>query len=138
MNRLAAFVLVLGLAACAGQGDASIEPTPTHHPSAVPSGLDVASGGPSLVADTTLVGVLSADTIEGGCIFLEAEDGDRYELIWPEGWSVGDQLEIIDAAGDVVAEGGARITVYGREAADMGSICQVGQIIEVTEVTVTE
>src|SRR5687768_5208584 len=32
-----------------------------------------------------LVGTLGADSIEGGCGYLEAPDGTRYQVIYPDG-----------------------------------------------------
>jgi hypothetical protein len=119
-----ALVLVLGLAACASQGDS----TPSSEP----------TGTPGLVPGLTITGVLSADSVEGGCIFLEAEDGERYELIWPDGWRVNNSLELLDADGEVVADGSDVITVRGQLAEEMGSICQIGQIVEVIDVSVAD
>jgi hypothetical protein len=136
MKRLLALVLVIGLAGCADQtGDASAS-TPPADPGA--SGISQPSDGPSLVPGMTLTGVLGADSIEGGCMFLEADDGLRYEVIWPDGWEVTPELDLIDADGEVVAEGGDRISIRGDIATGMASICQVGQIFEATDVTLAE
>ncbi len=129
MRWLAALALVLGLAACAGAGDASIEATPE---------LDPSTASPALGAGETITGTLSVEGVEGGCLVLEADDGERYEVIWPDGWQVSSQLEIVNADGEVVAEGGDRITVHGEATDDMASICQIGQIFEATEVTLAE
>lgn len=134
MRWLLTLVLVLGLAGCAGQGDASIESTP----SAEPSGPDLASGSPGLIAGATITGVLSADSVEGGCLFLSADDGERYEVVWPDDWHITPQLDVTNPDGELVAEGGDRITVRGRIAEDMASICQIGQIFEATEITLAE
>jgi hypothetical protein len=131
MRSLRVTLLAVLLAACASQGGPSAEPSGT-------PALDLESDGPSLVGGETISGVLSADSIEGGCVFLEGEDGDRYEVLWPEGWRVSGELELIDADGEVVAEGGDRITVRGRPETGMGSICQIGEIFQATEVTVDE
>jgi hypothetical protein len=154
MRSVLTFLLVAGLVACANQGGASIESTasaeetataseaPTASdeptPSEEPTASDEPTLAPSLVAEATITGVLSADDIEGGCVFLEAEDGMSYEVIWPDGWSVSPQLDVINSDGEVVASGGDRITVHGRIATDMASICQIGQIFEATDVTVAE
>jgi hypothetical protein len=122
MRWLAVIALVLGLAACTGAGDASLEATLT----------------PDLGAGAAITGTLSADDVEGGCLVLTADDGERYEMIWPDGWQVSSQLEVVNADGEVVAEGGDRITVRGEVADDMASICQIGQIFEATEVTLAE
>jgi hypothetical protein len=142
MRSVLTFLLVAGLVACANQGGASIESTASAEETATASEAPTASDeptlAPSLVAEATITGVLSADDIEGGCVFLEAEDGMSYEVIWPDGWSVSPQLDVINSDGEVVASGGDRITVHGRIATDMASICQIGQIFEATDVTVAE
>ena len=129
MRWLAVFALVLGLAACAGAGDASIEATPEP---------DLSTTSPALGAGATITGTLSVEGVEGGCVVLEADDGERYEVIWPDGWQVSSQLEIVNADGEVVADAGDPITVAGEVADDMASICQIGQIFEATEVSLAE
>ena len=93
---------------------------------------------PASAREATITGTLSADDVEGGCLVLAADDGERYEVIWPDGWQVSPQLDVVNADGEVVAEGGDRIIVRGEIADDMASICQVGQIFEATEVTLAE
>ena len=127
-------VLALCLAGCAGQGDVSIESTP----SAAPSGPALSTGSPGLIAGETITGVLSADSVEGGCVFLAADDGTRYEVVWPDDWHITPQLDVMNPDGETVAESGDRITVRGQIADDMGSICQIGQIFEATEITLAE
>jgi hypothetical protein len=90
----------------------------------------------SLEAEATITGVLSLADIEGGCVFLAADDRS-YEVIWPDGWTVTEQpLELTDPSGEVVATGGDRVTVHGRIASDMASICQIGEIFEAVEVEI--
>jgi hypothetical protein len=87
-----------------------------------------------LPAGEILVGALGADSTEG-CAYLEAEDGTRYEVIYPEGWTLdrsGPALS--DPNGLVVARGGDEITVRGSLAPDMASACQVGPIFRASEV----
>lgn len=108
----------------------SSEPTPT------PS-LKRPSEQPSLVPNATgaLTGVLGADSIEGGCGYLQTADGTRYEVIYPDGWALSlSPLQIIDPDGEVVAEGGDEVTVRGSVASDMASICQIGPIFRATKV----
>lgn len=102
--------------------------------SASPS-LELASQQPSKGgAAETYVGVLSADAIEGGCAYLQAPDGRKYEVLYPDGWTLTKApLELTAPDGRVVARGGDAVTVRGA-VADMASICQVGPIIEATEV----
>jgi hypothetical protein len=83
----------------------------------------------------SLVGVLGADSVEGGCSYLQAEDGTRYEVIYPDGWRVQmSPLQLLDPDGAVVAEGGDQVTVRGSVADDMASICQIGPIFQAIEV----
>ncbi len=82
-----------------------------------------------------MTGTLGADSIEGGCAYLEADDGTRYEVIYPEGWTIqASPLELAGPDGEVVATGGETITVRGSHAEDMVSICQIGPMFLATEV----
>jgi hypothetical protein len=86
-----------------------------------------------------LVGTLGADSVEGGCTYLEAADGERYQVHYPEGWTVrASPLSLTNPEGEVVARGGAKITVRGRHAGDMVSICQIGPIFSAEEVVSIE
>jgi hypothetical protein len=143
MRAFLSFLLVAGLAACANQGGASSEPPPSvaaslaseeATPTEEPTPTADASAGSSIDADATISGMLSADDIEGGCMFVAADDGMAYEVIWPDGWSVSPSFELIDPSGQVVAAPGDHVTVHGRVATDMASICQMGQIFEAVEV----
>ena len=140
-------LLAIGLGACAGPGGASVAPTPSAdetasasaEPSeAAPTPDPTGSAAPSVAAEATITGVLSGDDIEGGCVFLATEDGS-YEVIWPDGWTIDAQtLELTDPSGEVVATGGDTVTVHGRIATEMASICQVGQIFEAVAVEIRE
>jgi hypothetical protein len=80
--------------------------------------------------------VLGSDAIEGGCAYLQAPDGGKYEVIYPDGWELRlAPLELVAPDGTVVARAGDEVTVRGAEA-DMASICQIGPIIRATEVVV--
>jgi hypothetical protein len=82
-----------------------------------------------------LVGTLGADSIEGGCTYLEADDGTRYQVIYPDGWQIqASPLQLTNPAGEVVATGGETITVRGQRADDMVSICQIGPMFMASEV----
>lgn len=83
----------------------------------------------------TITGEFGADSIEGGCAYLEADDGTRYEVLYPDGWEVqASPLQLTDPSGAVVASGGETITVRGTVADDMASICQIGPIFQADEV----
>ena len=102
---------------------ASLKPS-TAQPSRAPSG-----------EQQELTGVLGADSIEGGCGYLETQDGTRYEVIYPDGWQLQlTPLQLTSPAGEVVARGGDEVTVRGAEATNMASICQIGPIFRATEV----
>ena len=86
--------------------------------------------------DATYRGILGADAIEGGCTYLQTADGQRYELIPPDGWELRKgAAELVAPDGSVVARAGDAVTVTGHEA-DMVSICQIGPILQATEVVV--
>lgn len=116
--------------------DAEIEPSTDEF--TVPSASDaVRSPGKSLdVAGQTVTGVLGFDDIEGGCSFLEAADGVRYEVTYPEGWEL-DRLsgELRGPDGELV-RAGEGVTIRGSVATDRSSICQIGPIFLATEVEV--
>jgi hypothetical protein len=109
----------------AGGGSASPSPS-----------LELASQKPSVVgAETTYSGVLGADSIEGGCSYLQTADGKRYELLPPDGWHLDKgSAQLTGPDGALVARAGDAITVKGHEA-DMVSICQIGPIIQAVEIT---
>lgn len=108
----------------------STEPTPT------PS-FDLASEQPSLepARGDELTGVLGADSIEGGCGYLQTDDGTRYQVIYPTGWDLAlSPLQLTSPEGEVIARGGDEVTVRGSVSTDMASICQIGPIFEASEV----
>jgi hypothetical protein len=78
--------------------------------------------------------VLRSDAIEGGCAYLLAADGQKYEIIPPDGWELQKApAAVVSPSGEVVAKAGDVITVHGDEA-DMMSICQIGPIIQATDI----
>ena len=109
-----------------------MDPTRTPRPS-VDASIALPSVRPR--SDSQLSGTLGADSIEGGCAYLEARDGTRYQVIYPDGWQIqASPLQLSDPAGQVVATGGESITVRGHRADDMVSICQSGPMFVATEV----
>ena len=131
-------MVVVVMNGCSGSGGAASpqgDSSSGAGASASPS-LELASQKPSVVgADTTYSGVLGADSIEGGCSYLQTADGKRYELIPPDGWQLDKgSAQLTGPDGAIVARAGDAITVKGHEA-DMVSICQIGPIIQAVEIT---
>jgi hypothetical protein len=143
--RLTPILLVLLLAACAApsggspSGDAptdSPRPDPTPTPSLKPASVQPSPEPASPPAGgTELVGTLGSDAVEGGCAYLEASDGTRYEVIYPDGWTLQKSpLQLRAPDGTVVARAGDEVTVRGSETTDMASICMIGPIFRATSV----
>ena len=138
MTRVAgALVIVFLLGSCAagapGRGSAG-QPESTTSASALPGETSAAPGRSLEAAD--LIGTLGGDpNLEGGCAWIDGEDGERYEVVYPEGWHIEtDPLRLLDPNGEVAAEGGDRIGLVGGVGEGMASICQVGTIFIATEV----
>jgi len=75
------------------------------------------------------------DAIEGGCVYLQAADGRKLQVLYPDGWTIRKQpLKLLAPDGSVHGRGGDRVSVRGSEATDMASICQIGPIIQASEV----
>lgn len=142
MRTLAILFLATALGACAASGtspnatpsadptDTSTMPSPSLEPSSTqPSRAPAESGGDELT------GRLGADSIEGGCGYLQSADGTRYEVLYPDGWDLSlSPLALTSPEDEVVARGGDEVTVRGTEATDMASICQIGPIFRASEV----
>ncbi len=152
MRRLPALLLPLMLlivAACSAAPGAS-SPASAESPSASPPATVSPSISPSLPVEssrpsaslsavpgigTVYSGILSMDAIEGGCVYLQAAGGRKLQVLYPDGWSISkDPLELTAPDGSVHSRGGDRVTIRGSEATDMASICQIGPIIQATEV----
>lgn len=109
-----------------------MDPTRTPRPS-VDASIALPSDRPGNEAEVT--GTLGADSIEGGCAYLEADDGTRFQVLYPDGWQIlASPLQLTNPAGEVVATGGETITVRGHRADDMVSICQIGPMFRASEV----
>jgi hypothetical protein len=145
-RRVPAAFLALGcllVAACSAAPAAS-GPSPSASAAApavtspTPS-LSLVTPGPSKPsgpdAAATYTGVLSFDSIEGGCAYLQTAVGRKLEVIYPEGWTLEKSpLELHAPDGSIHSRAGDTVTVKGTEATDMASICQIGSIIRATEV----
>lgn len=144
MRTVVALVCLLAISACAGGPGSSDTPAET------PEEIPVASNEPTPTASLKLssvqpsrapsdadevIGVLGADSIEGGCGYLQASNGTRYEVIYPDGWRLQlSPLQLTSPNGEIVARGGDEVTVRGAIATDMASICQIGPIFRAAEV----
>jgi hypothetical protein len=131
-------LLLLLFTACAGGQAASGSGSANESEPA--GGSQIASKSPEVAtfpptAGETLTGILGADAVEGGCAYLQAADGTRYEVLYPRGWNMQlSPLRLIDSDGSVHARAGSLVTVRGAPANDMASICQIGPIFSATEV----
>ena len=136
MPRTVACVLValaaLAVAACAGSADRTgatrAEPSVTDE-FTVPSGDK--SFGP---AARTVSGTLGFDDVEGGCAYVEAADGTRYEVVYPAGWTIDPGLAELRSDDGRVVVAGEAVTVRGSVATDRSSTCQIGPIFVATSV----
>jgi len=131
--RTLRFAFVLLLAACSASPAASPPPTagPPAASTAPSASLTVRPTGTA--PDYT--GILSIDAIEGGCAYLQAANGDKLQVLYPDGWALDkDPLELIAPDGSVHAKAGDRVSIMGSDTGDMASICQIGPIIQATEV----
>lgn len=136
--------IVLLVACSAGAPPSGAEPSvtgrpdPSTEPSPRPS-LRLASSQPTPVpgdraGEITITGRLDADSIEGGCPFVETVDGSRYQVRWPAGWQLDGRGDLISPAGEAVARLGDEVTIRGRVTEGMASTCQVGPIFRASEI----
>lgn len=124
-----AISLLFGLTACMPAGSDS----PGGETEPAPRSLAPDSEQPTLVDSQPITGVIGFDAIEGGCAYVETDDGTRYEVIWPDGWELrGNELR--EPGGAVVAQAGDQVTVHGHEAEEVASICQIGPMFQATDV----
>jgi hypothetical protein len=134
--RLAGIVVAcLLMAGCSSAGSSPAPQSTATPPLASPSSsLELESPKAPTGTDQSYTGVLRSDAIEGGCVYLQAADGSKFELVAPDGWEIQKSpAAVVDPNGQVVARAGQVITVNGHEA-DMMSICQIGPIIQATEI----
>jgi hypothetical protein len=95
----------------------------------------VSPSQPTSGKDDLLIGRLGISEVEGGCPYLEAADGTRYEVIYPNGWQLDRaSMQLRDPAGTLVAAAGDVVTIRGQVASGMVSTCQIGPIFQATEV----
>lgn len=99
--------------------------------------LEDLATAPARVGAGAITGTLAGDeSLEGGCAWLDTADG-RYQVFWPDGYTVEfGPVRLLGPGGEVVAEAGQTLTVEGEPAADMMSVCQVGELWQATAVQV--
>jgi hypothetical protein len=84
-----------------------------------------------------ITGVLRGDQEQGiGCVWLTDAQGNRWEILWPEGYhhEFVDGVPSLMRDGEVVATAGHTIAVRGMRSRDLGSVCMVGIVYEASEV----
>ncbi len=141
---IAPLTILLVVAACAGAGTGgespstlatSSPPASEPVPSLVPASDQPSPMGTPAQGGQRLSGTLGADSIEGGCGYLQTPDGTRYQVSYPDGWELSiSPLELRDPDGNVFAGPGDEVTVTGEVATDMASICQIGPIFRAVSV----
>ncbi len=129
-------VIVIGIFVLTGCAAGGGQPTsPSDVPTPSPSD-EIVSPAPSPAGKgVTISGVFGSDAIEGGCAYLQAANGTRYQVLYPAGWTLErGPFRLVGPDGKVAASGGERVTVRGSLANDMASTCQIGPIFRATEV----
>jgi hypothetical protein len=118
MHRLAGMTLLttLLLTACANAAGGG-PPTPTPHPdvSQIFFPQQKLAEGSRDVMDAMLVGRL---VLVNACLRLNASENTSYLLVWPQGLALtsdGSSIQVVDAAGQLVAQVGNTLTVSGGE-----------------------
>lgn len=129
-NLLALAALLLTVVACGDVSETELgadDADPDGDPAVTDGAGDEGGEG----GETTITGELGGDAqLEGGCVWVEADDG-RYEVLWPQGWQAGaDPVELRNPDGDVIAREGDEVRVTGAEATDVATTCQVGTVFE--------
>ena len=120
--------LVVLLAAC-GSGEAD---DPVMQSPAAPS--EASTAAPTDGGGEQLTGTFGGDgELEGGCSWLD--DGTtRWEVQYPEGWTVTfNPLTLTGPDGETAGDGDV-ITVTGAPRTDLVTTCQVGPVVVATGV----
>jgi hypothetical protein len=126
-----AFALVIAAACSVAPGGS----TPPSAPAAASVGPSASLSVVPAANPADYSGILSMDAIEGGCAYLQSDDGQKLQVIYPNGWELKKSpLELIAPDGSVHSKGGDRVSVNGSEAHDIATICQIGPVIQASEV----
>ncbi len=127
-------VIAIAIAACTAPG-ASDSLAPTSTPWAPNATSAAATASAHTLGEMEVTGRLAADSTEGGCAYLEASDGTRYEVVYPAGWTLrSSPLSLADPSGTIVARAGDTVTVRGTITTEMASTCQIGPILKAATV----
>ena len=111
---------------------------PAEEPSSEDATEDTPADPPPAPGARTYSGTLGGGDIEGGCFWLDGDDGTRYELIAGTRSDVAiDQANrvIADAEGNVIAREGDAVEVTGIVDEGMATFCQVGTNLVVDSVS---
>ena len=131
------YVVVLAavlLSACGGgPGGNDAEPSEPPAPRSELTAPDRAPGGKEA---KSITGTFGGDAqLEGGCAWVE-DGGTKWQVQWPDGYSVSFEPLTLNGPSGPVAEEGAIVTVTGRPQSEAITICQVGPLWQATDVTV--
>jgi hypothetical protein len=137
----------MSVSACASAGDrpSAGDPSSAAEPAStgadeftLPSGSGPNAKSTAPAGPTALTGALTFDDIEGGCSYLQVADGTKFEVIYPEGWTLDRAGAVLRGPAGQLARAGAAVSVLGSLATGRSSICQVGPIFEATAVEIPE
>lgn len=128
---LIVWLAAISMSACApGSGGAADDEF------TLPSGSGATSKPGGSVGQSSITGVLSFDSVEGRCGFLETHDGTRFEVVYPGGWQLDAQAGVLRGPAGERVVAGQTVTVRGSVAVGRSSTCQVGTIFQATSVRV--
>jgi hypothetical protein len=83
------------------------------------------------------VGRLVVADVARQCSLIVVEEGWTFNLIWPQGYELGDG-GVFDSNDDLVAEPGALVRVKGSERRNVRGACVDDWSVRVTDATVLE
>lgn len=80
-------------------------------------------------------GTIGGDpTLEGGCVWLDTGT-QRYELQLPDGFTVDREAVTISGPDGITFAEGDRVTAVGDVVDDMMTVCQVGPVLQVADIS---
>lgn len=142
-SPLVAVAIALLLVSCASaaapsSSSASPEATPSVQPSEAasetPPSLSPVTSSP-MKGGVLISGTLGYDGIEGGCPYVETDDGTRYQVLYPDGYAIDPSSgNLVRPDGDVAVPLGGELQLRGALQTEMASICQIGPIFQALEV----